>query len=231
MVSTKKKLILFFLLGFAFLTLKSQSLSKANFALATHPITVDQVSREAHALILKLTLENQLEKGYFCASKNIVLQDLATGKKYKLDHAEGIPVCPQLYHFKWVGEKLHFTLYFPLPDSTVKYVNLVEQCDANCLSIYGLILDNQINQLINRGFEAYEHQNLSFALKSFTTVVKNYPKYPFGFMYIHIIKILLEQKNYTEANQWYHKVLSSSFPDKETILKQIEKMDTGHQLK
>jgi tetratricopeptide (TPR) repeat protein len=232
MLYTTKRLALIFLMTFAvtIATAKAQVIDKPNFALATHPITTDQMSRSAHTLSLKLTLENQLEKGYFCASKDIFLQDLISGKKYKLNHAEGIPVCPDLYHFKWKGEKLHFTLYFPLPDSTVKYVNLVEQCDANCLSIYGLILDSQMNSLLNQGFEAYKHHNLSFALKCFESAINDNPSYPFGFIYIHVIKILLEQKNYAEAKRWYNKVLAASFPDKETILKQIDKLDTTHKL-
>jgi len=207
-----------------------QTIDKPNFALASHPITVVKIERTTKYFILNLSLENKMEHGYFCASKTIYLEDIKSGNRLKLDHAKGIPVCPDVYHFRWKGEKLPFSLYFPLPDSGFRYVNVIESCEDHCLSIYGLITDTQMNENINKGFDAYVHHNLDFALKIFQATVKQNADYPFGYLYTHIIKILLEQKNYQEAKIWYKKVLESNFPDKNSILKQIDKFNNANRL-
>ncbi len=214
-----------------FFTARAQEIDKPNFAFASHPISIEKIIRLPDAFVIRLNIENQMENGYFCASKTIYLQDIISGKKIKLNHAENIPVCPDVYHFKWVGEKLHFSLYFPLPDSGLRYANVIEECQSHCLSIYGLITDAKMNNQINRGFDAYSHQNLSFALESFEAAVQQNPDYPFGFLYAHIIKILLEQEKYDEAKSWFQKLKMSNFIDKKSVLKQIEKLDNAWKLK
>ena len=53
------------------------------------------------------------------------------GKKYEMTRAEGIPVEPNKYHFKYVNEKRTFRLYFPpLPKATSSF-NLIESAESS----------------------------------------------------------------------------------------------------
>jgi len=201
---------------------QSQGIEKTNFAVCSHPVTVDKVVRDSASLTLFITLENHLSNGYFCASGNIVLQDLIFGTKAQLIRAEGVPVCPEMYHFKWSGEKLHFSLVFQAVDTSIHFVDLIELCDENCLVINGLFLDQSTNNLLNQGFDAYTHNNLSLALHSFKEAIKLNPDYPYGFLYGNVIKILLDQNNKKEAENWAWKLRTSRMKDKFSVLKQIE---------
>jgi len=201
----------------------SQHIDKPNFAISSHPITMVSLDRDSSMLKLNLELENHLANGYFCASKNIVLKDLILKGKTDLIKAVGVPVCPEQYHFKWPGEKLSFSLIFQAVDTSVHYVDLYELCDANCLTINGIILDSTMNSLINHAFDAYTHENKEVALQFFKTAIERYPDYPYGFLYGNVIKILLEKKEKKEAIKWANKLNDSNILDKYSILKQIEK--------
>ncbi len=203
--------------------LSAQTIVKPNFAVGSHPVTVDKISRTDSAFVIQITLENKLPNGYFCAGKDIVLKDITTGKLFKMKYSKGIPVCPDVYHFKWIGEKLTFSFYFPVVDTAVHFVNLVENCKENCLVINGLILDSTMNALVNQGFDAYTHENLSLALESFQLAIDRFPDYPYGFLYGNVIRILLEEKKVKEAKNQAVKLRDSQIIDKYSILKQIEK--------
>ena len=213
--------LLLLVLPIGFGTLNAQNLTNLNFAAGSHPITVDKIIRNDTSLVIQITLENKLPNGYFCAEKKIVLSDLISGKKTEMDYVEGIPVCPKMYHFKWVGEKLSFSLYFPVLDTATRYVDLIEVCKENCLIINGLILDSKLNLLINQGYDAYTNENLSLALESFQSAITLYPDYPYGFMYGNMIRVLLEQKNVKEARRWAQKLKNSQISDKYSILRQL----------
>ncbi len=214
---------LIFLMLFIPGVLLAQHNEKPNFALSSHPVKLTGLERDSSMLKLDIVLENHLANGHFCADKKIVLTDLILGNKTDLDHVKGVPVCPEQYHFKWPGEKLSFSLVFQAVDTSVYYVDLNELCDANCLSINGIILNSTMNSLTNQAFDAYTHENSDVALHLFITAIERYPDYPYGFLYGNVIKILLEKKDKKEATKWAVKLRDSKILDKYSILKQIEK--------
>ncbi len=200
-----------------------QNLDKPNFAIASHPLYVEQLRWSPKAFIMELVIENQAKHGSFCADKNIYIKDLSTNTKYYLIRSEGIPVCPQSYHFKFVGETLHFLLYFPPLSPKVKYINLVENCDNHCFSILGIIISRKMNYEINKGFDFFADGNFDFAYSAFKQAIDNNPNYPYGFLYAHIIKVLIRQNKIKEAKKWFTKLKISHLADKKDVLKQIEK--------
>ncbi len=228
----KKKVqsLLVFLLIVSASTLFGQTIKVPNFAVATHPFLVNEVSYQENGLMIELTIENQTSSGYFCASKDIYLQNIQTKKKIYLLRSEGIPVCPDVYRFKWKGEKLTFKLFFPKLDKKIRYVDVIENCNDNCFSIFGLILDPVINAAINQGYEAFDHNDLQTAYKAFKKAIEKNPGYPYGFLYANIIKVLVQQKNYTEAKTWYKKLQHKDFLDKKSILEQISKENYANKL-
>ncbi len=229
----KKIFVLFFpaFLIFFAVAAKAQTIKVPNFAVSTHPFLVNQVTFSEKAFIIELTIENQSPNGYFCASKHIYLQNLQSRKKRYLTHSEGIPVCPDVYHFKWQGEKLTFKLYFPRLDTNVRYVDVIEQCHDHCFSIFGLILDRAMNRAINDGYNAFDHGDLEKAYADFKAAIERNPAYPYGFLYANIIKVLMAQNKTAEARKWYDKLLQSTLLDRDSILKQIAKEKYFEQLK
>jgi len=223
--------LLVFVFMVSAVSLYGQTIKVPNFAVSTHPFLVNQVVWQKDSFMIQLTIENQSPNGYFCASKHIYLQNIQSKKKLQMIHSEGIPVCPKAYHFKWQGEKLTFKLFFPKPDTNIRYVDVIENCKDHCFSIFGLILDPKINENINEGYAAFDHSDYQKAFESFKKAINGNQNYPYGFLYANIIKVLAAEKNYTAAKSWYDKLKQKEFLDKSAILKQISKEDYFDKLK
>ncbi len=215
--------LIVFVLMVSAVSLFGQTIKVPNFAVATHPFLVNQITWQKNSFMIELTIENQSPKGYFCASKHIYLQNIRSKKKLQMIRSEGIPVCPSVYRFKWKGEKLTFKLFFPKPDTNIRYVDVIENCKDHCFSIFGLILDPKMNEAINEGYAAFDNNDLQKAFVNFKKAIDRNPAYPYGFLYANIIKVLMEQKNYTAARIWYMKLKQKHFLDEKAILEQISK--------
>ncbi len=229
----KKKMqsFLIFVLMVSAVPLFGQTIKVPNFAVATHPFLVNQVAWQKDGFMIELTIENQSPSGYFCASKHIYLQNLRNKKKLFMTRSENIPVCPNVYRFKWQGEKLTFKLFFPRPDTSIRYVDVIEKCKSHCFSIFGLILDPEMNEAINQGYKAFDNGDFQNAYEDFKKAIEKDTTYPYGFLYANIIKVLAEQKDYTAAKSWYKKLQQKDFLDENAILEQISKEDYYNKLK
>ncbi|VAW28534.1 hypothetical protein MNBD_BACTEROID07-1607 [hydrothermal vent metagenome] len=229
----KKKIqhfLVFFLMVSA-VSLFGQTIKVPNFAVATHPFLINQIAWQKDGFMIELTIENQSPNGYFCASKHIYMQNIRNKKKLFMIRSENIPVCPNVYRFKWKGEKLTFKLFFPKPDTNIRYVDVIEKCKSNCFSIFGLILDPEMNEAINQGYNAFDNGDFQKAYENFKKAIDKNTAYPYGFLYANIIKVLAEQKNYTAAKSWYKKLQQKDFLDEHAILEQISKEDYFDKLK
>lgn len=200
----------------------AQQLINPNFALASHPMKVTKITHTTNETIIGLSIENQIEAGSFCADKNIFVQDVLTGKKYRLKKSEGIPVCPSNYQFTYIGEVLNFSLYFPKIGAK-KFITLVEDCNQYCFSIKGIVLDNDMNQSINLGYDYYAKGKLDFALEAFKMTVNEHSDYPFGIYYLNLIQIYAEKNDYASAKEWYNKIINSDFLDKKELIDRLKK--------
>lgn len=203
----------------------SQVITKPNFALATHPIVVDKVVFSDNTTIVTLTVQSQIENGEFCANEILYLLELPKRTKTYLIHASGIPVCPSTYKFKNAGDKLTFELEFASFEKKPKYINIVEDCDENCFSIYGVIINEQMNEDINSAYNYFTSGNLEFALSSFEASIKENPEYPFSFLYGNIIEIYAQQDNFDQAKQWFELLKASEAIDKDQVIEQIHQKD------
>lgn len=208
----------------------TQIITKPNFALATHPIVVDEISFSDSLITITLTVQNQIKGGEFCASEIMYLMEFKNENKTYLTKASGIPLCPATYKFETIGEKLTFTLEFTAFDELPKYINIVEDCDENCFSIYGVIIDKKMNEDINQAYGYFKSGNLDFALALFRTAARENPGYPFAFLYGNIIEVYAMQKNFEMAKQWYQFLANSQFADKDLVMEQISRKDFYDQL-
>ena len=221
--------IIIFTLIYSFISI-SQIIENPNFAMASHPMKVTKVEYHELSTLIELTIENQSPTGSFCADKNIFVQDVISGLKFQLISSKGIPVCPASYKFKQIGELLTFQLYFPKINPLIKYLTLVEDCDNNCFSVVGIILDNEFNNGINLAYEYYAKGKLDFALAAFQQAIENHQDYPFGFLYLNVIQIFSEKGDYSNAKKWYNKLDNGLFIDKKQVLERLKQKPYYSQL-
>lgn len=200
----------------------SQTYNRPNAGLKS-PSTLDIIKVEASAdkTVIYLSVENRIEGGYFCADKNIYITD-SNGKRLNLKNSNGIPVCPGSYKFNKIGEKLNFTLSFPALSKGCDWIDLIEECSDNCFSMYGIILDNKLNQKIDEAFGFAEKDEPSKSMVSFIKIAEGADfknKGAAGLLYINIIKLADETGNKAKASEWYTKLKSSSIPGAERYIK------------
>jgi len=211
-------------LVFGFTTSFSQSILAPNTALKSHQ-TLDikkiELSEEKTEVFLKV--ENHIAGGNFCADKNIYIV-YPDGTRSLLVASNGIPVCPDSYKFKLPGEQLDFVLTFPpLRQGTVS-INIIEDCQQNCFSFYGIILDNNLNKKIDDAFALAENSEPAKALVTFTKIADETGSAnpgAAGLLYMNIVQLYKETKNYVKAFEWYKKLESSGLPETSLYLKHL----------
>jgi len=215
---------IFFLTFVLFLcsTIQAQEITNPNFAVASHPMFINNIHITSNQLVIKLTIENKVLGGNFCVDKNTYIENVLTAQKSMFLYSENIPVCPDAYNFTWIGEKLSFQLYFPKPSEELKYMNIVEACDQNCFSIFGIVLDTTMNKLIDDAFKYFEERNYESSETTLIRIMTEYPDYPFGNLYLNLIQVLLIQDKIEEANKYYQVRSNSNFSDKKFIIDQLK---------
>ncbi len=203
--------------------LMGQVQEKPNFALATHPMMVMEYSDNSIEVHIRISVENQLSTGSFCADKHIYIEDISSRKTKMLVKADGIPYCPDQYVFKEVGERLEFQLYFPPFAEKVRYINLVEDCQDYCFTIYGLIVDPSLNQTINDGYNAFNAGDYVTALEFFSRSVNSSKDYPYGHLIFNLLQVHAKLNHMDQARELYQKIKTSDFTDRDFILDKLKK--------
>ena len=199
-------LILLLTSGYA----EGQIVEKPNHSLKSHEtLEIRKVENTEKELTVYLTIENRINSGTFCADRNIYLIDPA-GTRIKLQKATGIPVCPQSYEFKFIGEKLSFTLTFPPLNGEPAYVNLKEECSENCFSFYGVVMDEYINSRLDEAFSMAERGESDKAMNRFISMAEESGKIKEirALLYFNIVKLATETGNTVKAGDWYKKLNS-----------------------
>jgi len=204
--------------------IQAQGISKPNFAFASHPMVVDEISFTPNQMIIKLTIENQISGGNFCVDKNIYIKDALTNTKLQLSYSENIPVCPEIYDFKWVGEKLSFKLFFPKPSANLKYIDIVEVCSENCFTIKGIIIDAEMNKNIDLAFEQFANKDYKSSKITMLEIIDKHPDYKYGFLHLNLIQVLWVLEEFETAREHYQIIQNSNFADKPFVLDQLNKL-------
>jgi len=208
-----------FIIGILFLLLPgllySQTLINPKYSLKSHAtLNIIKVEARPEATFFYMSLENRIPNGTFCADKNIYLV-YPDGKKSRLESSSGIPVCPDTYKFKAPGEKLEFMLTFPPLKPGTKWIDLIEDCNDNCFSFYGITLDNDLNKRIDEAFSFGENDEAARALIGFVSIAEEIDTKNLGIeglIYINIIKLSIETGDEKKAEEWYRKFKLSDAP-------------------
>jgi len=202
----------------------SQSYLSPNIGLKSHEtLTIRKFVISGDKTEIFLRVENRISGGNFCADKNIYLA-YPGGKRILLVSSKGIPVCPDTFKFKSPGEHLDFVLTFPPLEKGTGSVNIIEDCQDNCFSFYGIILDSDLNKRIDDAFSLAENDEPAKALVSFSKIAeetgtKN--QGAAGLLYMNIVKLSRETGNYVKAAEWYKKLESSGLPETALYIKHL----------
>lgn len=222
---TRKILLLFVFLiigtGYSF----SQSVVAPNYALKSHEtLEIRKIVTTDKATLFYMSIENRIEGGSFCADNNIyiIYQD---GKRSKLLFSSGIPVCPHSYKFKYPGEKLDFVLTFQPMKTGTEVISLVEECNENCFSFYGIILNRELNKKIDDAFVLVNKGESVKALNSFIEIAEEKAKKNMevsDLLYLNIIKLSEKTGNNEKASEWYNRLKSSGTPHLQKYLEYLK---------
>lgn len=220
----KNQITIFIFLNFFIFTGYSQTSLKPNYALKSHQtLEISKLETTTQKTIIFLTVENRINEGYFCADKNIFII-YPDGTRSKLISSKGIPVCPDTYKFKTIGEKLDFELTFSPLKKDTKWIDLVEDCKENCFSFYGVCLNSDLNKKIDDASVLAENKEPSKALMSFINIAGSIDSKNSGIeglIYMNIIKMAKETGNIPKAAEWYKKLKSPAIPRSELFIKHL----------
>ena len=202
----------------------SQTYLQPNYALKSHEtLEILKVEVTKDKTIINFAIENRIEGGTFCADRNIYLIDY-TGNKYKVEKSSGIPVCPDNYKFKSIGEKLHFTLIFPPLNSGIRWVDIIEDCKENCFSFFGVTLNEDLNTKVDAALSMAESSKKTGALDLYKNIFNKLDQKDLGIkgaLYIDIITLSLETGDKAGASEWYKKMVSSDVPHLNLFVKNL----------
>jgi hypothetical protein len=194
----------------------SQTITKPNYALKSHEtLEISKVDITPTATLIYFTVENKRnEGGNFCADKNIYLI-YPDSKRLRLTKASNIPVCPDTYNFKSIGEKLQFTLEFPPLNPVTKWIDIIEECSSNCFWFYGVTLDNELNARLDEAFALASKGTPAGNIILFKKILDDIDSQNLGIeglLYINIINSTVEDADNANTIVWYKRMVSSQAP-------------------
>lgn len=206
------------------LIVHSQIIVAPNCALKSHEtLLISKVEISDQETVVYLTIENRIEGGNFCADRNIYLID-PEGTKLSLKKSSGIPVCPDNYKFKYIGEKLEFSLTFPSLKPGTKWFDLIEDCTDNCFRFYGVTLDEELNNRLDEAFLQAAKGKPAGNITLFKTILESIGSQNQGIeglLYINIINAAVEDADQVNAAVWYKRLASSHAPRLDQYIKYL----------
>jgi len=212
------------LLIFAINTVSAQTVIQPNYAIKSHEtLEITKIDLQTDRTEVYLTVENRIAGGSFCADRNIYISD-QSGERYLLTKATGIPVCPDSYNFKNIGERLSFRLEFPAVKPGLNWIDIVEDCNDNCFSFYGVVLNGEVNRKIDDAIFYAENNEPSKALIRLINIADEAAEKKIntgGILYVYIIKLAKETGNTVKAAEWYRRLESSGIPGLPLYLKHL----------
>jgi hypothetical protein len=147
---------------------------------------------------------------------------------YKIVRSDNIPVCPQKHFFKRKGEELSFVLYFPPIDKSLKFIDLIENCNEACFSFEGIILDNEHNQkivLFEKAMDLFAQGSINECIPLFKSVLEGKPtieSHIFGLSYYYLVLSYHSISDKENADIWYNELKNSNIPLKSDIIKELQ---------
>jgi hypothetical protein len=205
----------------------AQVISQPNYGLKSHEtLSIKKIELSSESCKLYMSIENKIANGYFCADKNIYII-YPDGSRSKIISSANIPVCPETHKFTSPGEKLEFTLTFPALKPGTQWFDLIEDCNDNCFSFYGVTIDEKLNSRFDEAFALADNDQRAKALEKFISIEEGFgSSHPGieGFIYVNIITLSKATGDNAKASVWYSKMKSSNAPRLEKYVKYLTGM-------
>lgn len=203
----------------------SQTFIQPNSALKSHEtLEISKVEINSNSTIVSLSVENKRsEGGSFCADKNIHII-YPDGTRLKLISAHNIPVCPDAYRFKSIGEKLFFSLEFPPLKTGTKWIDIIEDCSSNCFWFYGVTIDSDLNKRLDEAFLQAAKGKPSDNLILFKNILDDVDSQNLGIeglLYVNIINAAVEDNDKISASVFYKRLVASHAPRLDKYIKYL----------
>jgi len=203
----------------------SQTYKNPNISLKSHEtLEILKIEISSKATLISFSIENKrTDGGSFCADKKIYLI-YPDGSRLNLTKAHNIPVCPDFYNFKNVGEKLFFTLEFPPLKADTKWIDIIEDCTSNCFWFYGVTLDEELNKRLDMAFSLASKGKPAENLVLFKSILDDIESQNLGIeglIYINIINAAVEDADKVNAAVWYKRLAASHAPRAEVYMKYL----------
>ncbi len=193
-------------------------------------LTILRIGLYSDSTVIELSIQNKLAQGgWFCADRNIYIENPKDHKRFNLIKTRGIPTCPSVHTFLRIGEKLNFSLVFPKISAETKLINVIEDCDKSCFRFTEVILDEKLNKdikLYYQGVELYASNKINDAIDCFIKVVEVIPEFPtyvYGYSYFNLIRIYFNKGDKLTARFWYDKLEKSRLADKDYFINSLKK--------
>ncbi len=195
-----------------------------NVGLKSHKtLEILKIESTLQNTVIYFSIENRITGGAFCAGRNIYLI-YPDGTRSEVQKAEGIPRCPETYKFKKIGEKLNFRLTFaPLRPGT-KWINIKEDCNDNCFSFYGVLLDNELNARINEAVSKVDKGEVDTAIGLYKKLIESVEPSENGIsgsLYADLISLLVNKGYTAMAKEYYSRLVKSSVPEKQLYIQNL----------
>jgi hypothetical protein len=220
--------ILLLMVGFQ-VRLVAQVFDKPSFSLSSHPtLEILSIEKWEDQTVVNIRVKNQRISGSFCFDKETFLVNSLGSEEWKLTSMDGIPACPDQYRFKSIGEVLDFSLVFPAIPDEVKYIDLREGCEDDCVSVKYILLDEEMNNRINEGFNLYEIGRLSASLQVFEDIMESgFDNYSpvFGTLYLYMMSIHYELGQSKEIRRIFNELKESTIIGRDEFIETAR--DTG----
>lgn len=223
-MSKKIMVLLLFVFPSGIMNLFSQTCYHPDIGLKSHStLDILKIENTNEKTVVFLSVINQITGGNFCADKNIFII-YPDGTKSKLISSTGIPVCPESYNFKSIGEKLQFSLEFPLLKEGVKWIDIEEECSENCISLYGISLNTELNTKIGEAISLADKGKTFKAIAAYKAIIENLTSSDDGLkgaLYSDLISLLVDNEDRTGAEEWYKKLAASKAPRLDLYIKNL----------
>lgn len=183
-------------------------------------LEIIEVELTPSSTIIRASIENRVENGYFCLDENTFIV-LPGGKKHKMTGVVGLPLCPDQHHFSKKGEKVYFSMTFPpLPGGT-GWFDIIEECGEGCLSMYGLTLDKEVNNIMNDAFDLLDAGDRPGAIASFEKALLILRKQNHGLLgsvYINLVSLYDHEGLDCKVEQLLYEINNSVFPYRSMVI-------------
>ena len=195
---------------------------------AIKPITTLSVYKvemtENSTAITFRIVNNDLLQSFYLNSKDIVLRKVSDTMDLPLIKSENVKFFPEKHVFSYKDEIHEFTLHFGGLIQPAMYVDVLEQGSVRDFYVQGIILDEDLNTEITRGFRAYQLGDVMGALEHFINFAEMDLYFEYGLAYFNILYILSQQNRWEEAQAWYEKFKNKFFYDKQLHVTGLSKM-------